>query len=453
MRARSFVLSFLLIQAFLVLLVIGNVAAEDDRSALDFQDRFFWAIIGFTLLALMPLRGLVAVSAEIKNHTMETIMLTRLTAWRVVFGKWSALFAQSVLLVSAVLPFVVLRYFIGGDDVVSDFKSILYMLWFSGILIAISIAISAMTNPVIRIVILLCVVGVVTTGLDDSTWSGLDHSEPWEMLGWLAIFGFFVPALLFELTASGIAPASENHAARRRLLAVLFLGAACLLSWATKSDFLAGLALPLFTLIGVCYFELAEKPRLLPRMVQSLTGKNPLGKVAALFLLPGWPSGLVFSLVCIPSVMALVFYYQPPDVHIGWLLPIFAIFGSILVPIFICHLFWPKMKQVLLMVCLYNIILMGVTAILDAFASLTHSGVNQVLELLPGLPVLYVDVDENRIKDHLTAYLIGNSLTLSFLVLMLLISCRGYYRELFAIFKSPHPSKSSVGEGAGQVST
>src|ERR1700722_2347400 len=88
MRARVFVASFLLIQVFLIVLVLGNVAAQGDRSSLEFQNVIFWLIIGFTLLLFMPLRGLVAISSEVKNRTMETVLLTRLTAWRVVFGKW-----------------------------------------------------------------------------------------------------------------------------------------------------------------------------------------------------------------------------------------------------------------------------------------------------------------------------------------------------------------------------
>src|SRR6202011_1801070 len=118
---------------------------------------------------------------------------------------------------------------------------------------------------------------------------------------------FFVPALLFELTAPGIAPASENHAIRRRLLALLFFGAACGLAWVTQTDFQPGIAAPLILLIGVCYFELSEKPRLLSRTIQSLAARGWRGRIAGVFLLPGWPSALLFSLVVIPLAIG-IFY-------------------------------------------------------------------------------------------------------------------------------------------------
>jgi hypothetical protein len=251
MRARVFVISFLLLQVFLVVLVLGNVAAQDDRSTLDVQDHFFWVIVGFALLVLMPLRGLVTVSQEIKNRTMETIMLTRLTAWRVVFGKWSALFAQSLLIVSAVLPYVVLRYFVGGDDVVSDFEWILLMLWLSGILIAASIAVSALGNVVVRIIILVGIIITTTSGAGDFSTTGLSGYPPWEVIASLVIYGFFIPALLFELTASGIAPHSENHAIRRRLLALAFFGASWGLGASFPGNFELGIMIPLIVLVGI----------------------------------------------------------------------------------------------------------------------------------------------------------------------------------------------------------
>lgn len=437
MRARVFVISFLLLQVFLIVLVMGNLAAQDDRTALQFQSGFFWVIIGFVLLALMPLRGLVAVSQEIKNHTMETIMLTRLTAWRVVFGKWSALFAQSLLLVSAALPYVILRYFIGGDDIVSDFCWILFMLWLSGILIAASIAVSALGNPVIRIAILIGVIVLTANGADDIFYSGLSSEGGWEILGWAILFGFFVPALLFELTTTSIAPASENHAMPRRLFGLFFFSFACGLAWITHGDFPAGIIVPLIVLIGICYFDLAEKPRLLPRMIQSLSQRGWLGKMAAFFLLPGWPTALLFSLVVIPAALGISYEFAPPDPKAIMLLP--ALFGSVLMPIFICHFFWTKMNQVLLMVLLYNIILLAVASILEGFASLTHTHIEGILAFLPSFPVLLVTMnnqDTSTTINYAAWTIIGNGFTVLLLILLLLVGSRKYFRELMVLLRS-----------------
>jgi hypothetical protein len=450
MRARVFLLSFLLLQVFLVVLTLGNLAAQDDRATLESQNGFFWAILGFALLVLTPLRGLVAISNEVKNRTMETIMLTRLTAWRVVVGKWSALFAQSLLLVSAVLPYVVVRYFIGGEDVVSDFVWIFLMLWLSGLLSAASIAVSGLSNPVIRVLVLIGVIVAGSTSLEGAIATGLTGAGVWETVSWLIVFGFFIPALLFELTATGIAPASENHALRRRLLALLFFVVAASLAGATHSVFVVGPAIALIVLIGICYFELAEKPRLLPRMAQAFKKRGPIGKIAGLFLLPGWPSGLLFTLLVVPSAMA--FYcltFLPSPERDGWVLVLFSVLGSILVPVCLCHFFWPKVNQVLLVVVFYNLILTALTGMCQAFQLLLRENVNIVLAFLPGLPTYIVmrnAENSGSSGETLVWHLIGNVCVLTVLILLLLLQSRGYFRNLLSLYRSgekpPGPEKA-----------
>jgi hypothetical protein len=440
MRARIFILSFLLLQVFLIVLTLANLAAQDDYATLNSQNGFFWGILGFSLLVLTPLRGLVAMSGEIKNRTLETIMLTRLTAWRVVAGKWSALFAQSLLLVAAVLPYVVVRYFINGEDVVSDFKWIALMLWLSGLLSAASIAVSCLTNPVIRVLVIIGIVVTGTTSVESVIAFGLGSANGWEIVGWLLVLGFFIPALLFELAASSIAPASENHALRRRLLAVLFFLTAVVLEWTTHRDFLAGSMLALIVLIGICYFELSEKPRLLPRMTQVFARHAGWGRITGLFLLPGWPSALLFSLLVIPSAMMFdVFVFLPSAERDGWLLILFAVLGSILAPICLCHFFWPKVNQVLLVVVFYNLALSVVANICEAFEMLLHANVNSLLAFLPGIPTYIATHNAENSATHgeITSWhVIGNSGVLAFLILVLLADSRGYFRNLFALYRS-----------------
>jgi hypothetical protein len=438
MRARVFVISFLLLQVFLSVLVLANLFAQGDHQALQEQSYYFWVIIGFALLVLMPLRGLVAVSHEIRNRTMETIMLTRMTAWRVVFGKWSALFAQSLLLVSASLPYVVLRYFIGGDDIVSDFVWLMIFLWLSGLLIAASIAISALGNAVIRIIILIGLVIFVSVGAGSVSSPGFWLGSPWEVTAWLALFGLFIPALLFELTASSLAPASENHAIRRRFLAILFFVLALLLAGATKTDFTTGVLAPFVILVGICYFELAEKARVIPRMVRSFGSRGVLGRIGAIFLLPGWPSALLFSLLVLPPAMAGCYLFIPPDTTVGWLFPLLAIFGSVLVPAFFCHTFWPRLNNVLLVVVLYNVILLGLVSVSEGFSLLTHTPVDPVLGFFPSLAVLSVAMNayQDAFRDHMAWYFLGNGIVLGGLIIWMLAASGRYFHNVFAVLRS-----------------
>jgi hypothetical protein len=445
MRARVFVLSFLMLQMFLILVVVANVVAQADTGALQTESYYFWTVIGFALLALMPLRGLVTVSLEVKNRTMETVLLTRLTAWRVVFGKWSALFAQSLLLVSAVLPYVVLRYFIGGNDIVSDLELMLFLLWLSGILIATSIAVSALANVVIRVVlivgvVIMNVVGLNVIGMGGGFAPGFRMSG-WETMGWLVLVGFFVPALLFEITASTLAPASENHAIRRRSYAVLFFLLACALEAAAHSDFKPGVGLPLIILIGICYYELSEKPQIIPRMVQSLARFGPLARIGALFLLPGWPSAFLFSILVIPASICGAYLFLGPSDLPDLLFLILATLGSVLMPVVLCHLFWRKMNQVLLMVVLYNLLFLGASSILQGFAALTQAHFDPILAFFPSLPVLTLTENEPNggFKEYSDWYLFGNLTVLGILTVIFLAQGTYYFREVFALFRTARP--------------
>ena len=453
MRARAFVISFLLLQVFLCVLVIGNVAAQNDHQTLEVQNHFFWVIVGFALLVLMPLRGLVAISQEVKNRTMETILLTRLTAWRVVFGKWTALFAQSLLFVSAVLPYVVLRYFIGGDDIVSDLVWLLLTLWLSALLTAGSIAVSGLGNAVVRIVVLVAGIGAVSTVLTDVGSTTTFHDPPLEVIGWLVIFGLFIPGLLFELTASSIAPASENHAIRRRLIALFFLVSACLMESLISAFYTTAIAVPLIVLVATCYFELAEKPRLLPRMAEAFARRGALGRVAALFFLPGWPSALLFSLVVIPLTFAFAYpFIEASTEYPGWVL-ITSTLGSVLAPAFICHLFWPKNNQVLLMTALFNLTLLGVASLLEGLSMLVgvdgmngHSlPIDKILAFVPSLPVCVVvmNSDNTTLVKYGVWYFCGNSLVLAFLIVGLLLASRSYFFELWRLMRAPAPGPSA----------
>ena len=76
-------------------------------------------MVAVPTLLIIPISALNAIGSEIRGNTLELIFLTRLTALRIVVGKWFALFAQSLLLVCAVLPYLVLRYFMGGVNLTS----------------------------------------------------------------------------------------------------------------------------------------------------------------------------------------------------------------------------------------------------------------------------------------------------------------------------------------------
>jgi hypothetical protein len=94
-------------------------------------------------MALQPLRALVSISDEQKASTLDLVQLTSLSSWKIVWGKWSALAGQTLLLAVSLLPYELLSYFMGGYDVVASSIQWLMLLGFSLGFTAFALALSS----------------------------------------------------------------------------------------------------------------------------------------------------------------------------------------------------------------------------------------------------------------------------------------------------------------------
>lgn len=305
LKTRMFVTTFILVQVIMILIVgfqLLNHTHGSSPSSMESFDGFFWAFIGFPLLALMPARGLTAISEELKANTLDLVQLTRLTAFRIVLGKWIALVAQTLLLVAAILPYTVLRYFFGKVEVVSDLLIIAYMLMASIVLTAGAIALS---SAALAIRILILAVGVpfaFSMGGALVIAASFGGSRPFmgaPMEWWMALMAMVVYVILFlEMASSKIAPASENHAARKRLLAILLAvgGVLCAaLGERETAENWASIFFPLW--LWVVLEALSERTVLVPSIYAPFTKRGFIGKLAGRVLYPGWASGLFFTAI------------------------------------------------------------------------------------------------------------------------------------------------------------
>ena len=94
LRTHTFVILFLALQGLLalVLLTAGPIAAAEDSSSGStggIVSQIVFCIYALGVLLIQPLRGISAVATEIKQNTIELMVLTRLSSWRIVWGKWS----------------------------------------------------------------------------------------------------------------------------------------------------------------------------------------------------------------------------------------------------------------------------------------------------------------------------------------------------------------------------
>jgi hypothetical protein len=355
MRARSFEWAFVVVQMLMVLaMVVALSAAARNQHDVSraFGEGLFWAMVAIPVLLVMPMRGATALRTEVQVGALELIFLTRLSAWRIVAGKWGALFAQTCLLLCAVLPYAVLRYYLGSVDLLRDLMVILLLLAASGLFTALTVSVSAFPSKAARAMVIIfplvvinmapAMVMAVSVGpVRGGVTFSAGGASPW---GGLAIFGFYVVlvlAYLLEIGAARIAPPAENHAIRKRLLGLVLVvsGPVAILLGGDNGILLFNLAL----LAPVCMDALCANPDPLPGQFRPFLRWPRLGTAASWVLMPGWPSGVLYTLLVLGLSLAgfAARGMAKDEVLLGWA----ALGGALLLPVALVLLLLPKAQR------------------------------------------------------------------------------------------------------------
>ena len=291
LRTRVFTWAFLFIQGFLLLFMMSGFSESSDGRN---TATSFWVLLQFVLLFVMPFRGLSALHTEVRLNTMELITLTRMSAWRITFGKWLALFSQSLLLAVAVMPYIVLRYFFGGMNVLAELVILVVVIGLSGLLTALMVGLSVIANFLIRCFFTIPVFLLVMRFMGEAIYrvSRGDGVAPFnlDLLAWAGIVpaAIFVGYYLLDMAASRIAPQAVNYVTRRRILGFVAYQISLLVANAGASE--GYLVLPFFFFMLLGLDALSEHPA----TVQSIYlpfRRNAFTRLFENLLTPGWFSG------------------------------------------------------------------------------------------------------------------------------------------------------------------
>jgi hypothetical protein len=137
MRRASFVYPFLGIHVLAVAAMAtefatGSVARNQYPGVMNLlllvESGPFWNVVAVVCGILMPLGGLILMGQELEEGNHELLLLTRLNRWAVVKGKFIILWAISALSFISLLPYVVVRYFIGGVELMQELMCALSVL-------------------------------------------------------------------------------------------------------------------------------------------------------------------------------------------------------------------------------------------------------------------------------------------------------------------------------------
>ena len=326
LRTSTFVIPFLLLQAIpaLALLIAASsgLGADDPSAVGRFITGFILVIYSLGILVFQPLRGISAIAAEVRENTIDLMSLTRLTAWRIVFGKWLSIVSQSALIAGALLPYLIISYFFGGMQIISQL-----ILWFilfviSGTLTATTVGISAVGNGLIR--------GLLVVGGATLLMGYLLFGFAWhiplllEMLSFtrsaqsLAAIAFIVVAcyicyFFLELGTTAIAPSSENRATRKRLIGVGIMSISYLLLHPTGAGPAVWTALGIAACIALDLFS--ERANFPSVVCSKFLRFGILGRIAGRFLYPGWATGSIFFIVLALVLCLLISLTNPSPRH------------------------------------------------------------------------------------------------------------------------------------------
>ncbi|MFM7182247.1 MAG: hypothetical protein ACKO2G_12385 [Verrucomicrobiales bacterium] len=250
---------------------------------------------------LQPLRALFTISAETKTDSLDLLRLTKLDSAKIFIGKWFALFSQTLLMAVSLLPYLVLRYHLGGMSLFAELSTFYWMLMASGIITAVAVSasvavskLSMFTLPVVAGYFLLLTFSIL--GRSSSTEAALkgDATAPGFYAAFLALTLVGVAAIRLALHA-GAAQISASHemgSARVRKAGLGLLLFLLLLPGWPPVDRALTASLFSFILLAATF---VEPPVISTAMARTYLENGWRGRWAARFLLPGWAHGGLFA--------------------------------------------------------------------------------------------------------------------------------------------------------------
>ena len=390
MRARVFEGSFLLLQVLMVFaIVIALLTVDSQRpgaSSTTFGHAMFWAMVAIPVLLIMPMRGCNALKTEIDAKSLELIFLTRLSAWRIVAGKWGALFSQTCLLVTAVLPYAVLRYYLGSVDLVGDLMVIGGMLGASALLTAFTVSCSAFSSRLARSMIFIFPVALlnIAPALGFVTMAsrvsyGSASSVGIGVYGAYLFYGLIALLYLLEIGASQIAPPAENHAVRKRLLGLFVLISGPGAVWLGASQDL--LIVTFCFVLVVCLEAVCGQWDAVPGVYLPLFRLGRIGRRSSVLFVPGWPSGVLYSIITLGSFFPILFLTGRLDEDIFTVYV--ASVGALFMPLAFVRIFAPRTHRLGTLYWSIQLLIVIGTMIVLLINGLLHLDVEEILSIFP----------------------------------------------------------------------
>ncbi len=159
LRSKKFIVPFLLAQLALLIAVGVEVLEITALGTRETGELIFWIVLVLFVMALIPLTGLWAVASEYNGSQFELLRLSGLSRWRIIRGKWLSLMLQSLLVILSSVPYLLLRYLIGGLELFMALFIVAGLLAASANLIALCLAVSSFRTKLGRTISFVFLLG------------------------------------------------------------------------------------------------------------------------------------------------------------------------------------------------------------------------------------------------------------------------------------------------------
>lgn len=364
LKGTTFIILFIAIQAILAFLILGqSFSSSYDNTGRGISTSVF-ICIALATCVVQPLRAISAIGSEVKENTIDLMVITKLSAWRIVFGKWISLVSQSALIIAAVTPYLILRYFFGGMQLFTELTILFTIFLFSTGLTALFIGLSSVPYAILRgligisgafifgwsiIMIFLAPFGV------NPLYELCSFQEPESIYAYLLLMlsTVYIAWLALDYAAGGIAPISENRATPRRLICLGIIAILFFIFSLSPADFSeAAPAFMLILAIPISIISLTEHPYTTPTVSIPFIKKGILGRISSLFFYPGWASGLNFVIILFLLTLLSTLFYEPAShswhndkYHVKMITVSSICFSCLVFPLLLVRLFFKNKQQ------------------------------------------------------------------------------------------------------------
>lgn len=444
LRTRGFVGSMVGFQAVMVISFVWAFAVSilGDSAAQEIVSGFFWGVLGVMLLIVTPLRAMAGLRQEIDAKTLDLLVLTNLTSWRIVLGKWTSLLAQAGLLVLALLPYGLVRYFFGAVDLVQDCLGLVSLYFGCAIITAGALWVSGLPRfvrvllPIVLVVMAQGVGGFMFGGSMIGVSGVSTRAGDW-FAALLALFNGVLILLFFLVQAvRRIAPPAENHSPLVRGLALLALAPVpALFFFGPMEGARVQLGFAVVVLLVVTLLEISCLAWPMGVHVRTWWRRRGWGGLAGRLVLPGWPSVTLFTtvwlaLVAIGPLTGLIQLSAATPMQIVWL---FALFWAGLVFPMVLLSFAPNIGRQSPLVYIILQASFGIMAIMQGNASpLKLSVVARAFEwLVHVLPITSFWLQADGLTAHPqdnSRFFVGQAVMLAVVIALAVWRMTPYWR-------------------------